>query len=102
MRLHTDIRVSVSGNVSSNDTDVDTNVALLSVAGTTAGDTGTTIQMMYGTFTIAANGAWIYTIDPAAFDQIMAGTDLPELIGYEVSDGMDSGFGLLSLNIRVI
>lgn len=94
--------VSVSGNVLSNDTDVDTNVALLSVAGTTAGDTGTTIQMSYGTFTIAASGAWTYTIDPAALDQIMAGTDLPELIGYEVSDGTDSGFGLLSLNIHVI
>ena len=61
---------SASGNVLANDSDPDIGDTIIvvgvqsgSVAGHVAGGVGTLIGGVYGTLTLAANGAWTYTLD---------------------------------------
>ena len=72
----------VTGNVLTNDTDVDTGDVL--TVTTTGGQTGT-----YGSVTIAANGAYSYTLNNAnpAVQALGVGQTLTETFNYTISDG---------------
>ena len=96
------IALHITGNVLTNDTDPDSPLSSLSVAGTTEGDVGTDIVLTYGTLVINADGTFDFELNPLALATITSGTILPEFIGYEVTDGESTGFGLLTLTINVI
>lgn len=95
-------RLHITGNVLTNDIDVDSPHASLEVSNTTEGSVGTDLLLTYGKLVINADGSFDFELDPAALANLTAGTILPEFIGYEVTDGEDSGFGLLTLTINVI
>ncbi len=77
-----DTAAPVAGNVLTNDTDVDTGDVL--TVTTTGGQTGT-----YGSVTIAANGAYSYTLNNAnpAVQALGVGQTLTETFNYSISDG---------------
>ena len=77
-----DTVAAIAGNVLTNDTDVDTG-DVLTVA-TTGAQAGT-----YGTVTIAANGAYSYTLNNgnAAVQALGVGQILTETFNYSISDG---------------
>src|SRR6185295_17085757 len=77
-----DTAAPVTGNVLTNDTDVDTGDVL--TVTTTGGQAGT-----YGSVTIAANGAYSYTLNNAnaAVQALGVGQTLTETFNYSISDG---------------
>ncbi|ARU88113.1 VCBS domain-containing protein [Pseudomonas sp. M30-35] len=55
--------VNPSGNVLSNDTDVDLNGEVLTVSAVTGGDIGSAFSGMYGSLTLNSDGSFTYTVD---------------------------------------
>lgn len=72
-----------TGSVLANDGDVDTgDLSELTVTVGTGARAGT-----YGTLTLAADGSWTYTLDPALSDAMVDGQTYVETFGYTVTDG---------------
>ncbi|WP_254509225.1 Ig-like domain-containing protein [Anatilimnocola floriformis] len=94
------IALMLSGNVLTNDTDADTGTTL-SVSSLGSGTVGQPIQMTYGDLTINSNGSFSYTIDPDLVDQFMAGQNLLETLAYNVSDGVLSDSGELTIDLHI-
>jgi len=87
-----------SGNVLSNDTDVETLTANLTVASVrtgssegagTAGTLGTALEGQYGSLTLAANGGYTYTVNNsnATVNALALNATLTDSFNYTVSDG---------------
>ena len=94
------IALMLSGNVLTNDTDVDAGTTL-SVSSLGSGTIGQSIQMTYGDLVVNANGSFTYTIDPDLVDQFMAGQDLLETLNYSVSDGLLTDSGTLTIDLHI-
>lgn len=104
--------VSLTGNVLGNDSDVDNGTVLTVVGATQAGSESTeavatgsgsfTVQGLYGTLTIFANGSYSYALydSAAAFQGLSAGEIAHDQFSYTVSDG-DGGFDTAVLSIAV-
>gem|GEM_PF-670163 len=104
---------NASGNVLTNDTDVDSNdtpslngiVASFrtgSIKGSgTAGTIGVALQGLYGSITFQANGTYSYVVDNAnpAVDSLDPGAFLTESFNYTVSDGALTDIGILTITI---
>ena len=90
-----DTAAPVTGNVVTNDTDVDTGDTL--TVTTTGAQTGS-----YGTVTIAANGAYSYALNNAnpAVQALGVGETLTETFNYSISDG-HGGTSTSTLTITV-
>ncbi|WP_431855228.1 VCBS domain-containing protein [Azospirillum sp.] len=86
-----DAAVAATGNVLTNDTDVDTG-ATRSVTGIafggTAGTVGTALTGGYGSLTLGSTGAWSYSIDNAnaAVQALAVGETLTETFTYTIAD----------------
>ncbi|WP_250530149.1 VCBS domain-containing protein [Caballeronia sp. ATUFL_F1_KS4A] len=83
--------VDPSGNVLANDTDADNDALHVVNVGTSAvaAGAGTTIRGAYGTLTMAADGAWHYTLDNTSPDiQALRTTSqtLQDVFSYTVAD----------------
>ena len=87
-----------TGNVLSNDTDVDNTAAQLSVTAVrlgstanagTAGTLGSALVGTYGSLTLSSTGAWTYTVDNTnpAVNALAAGGTLTDSFNYTLSDG---------------
>ncbi|WP_254512328.1 beta strand repeat-containing protein [Anatilimnocola floriformis] len=94
------IPVAVSGNVLTNDTDVDTAHALLAVSAQQSGTVGQEVQLTYGDLTINSDGSYTYTVDPALVDQIV--TDVDEVFSYTVSDGDLTDIATLTIHLQFV
>ena len=104
---------NASGNVLTNDTDVDSNdtpslngfVASFRTGATegsgTAGTIGVPLQGLYGSITFKDNGTYIYVVDNAnpAVDSLDPGAFLSESFNYTVSDGALTDIGILTVTI---
>ena len=102
---------NATGNVLTNDTDVDTPAANLTVSairlgGTegsgTAGTVGTALVGTYGTLTLNANGSYTYVVNNnnAAVQALAVGQTLTESFNYTVSDGSLSDIAVLTITIN--
>jgi len=92
----------VSGNVLSNDTDVDATDEL-TVSAVGGGDVGEPVIGTYGTLQLNADGTYSYTLDneKAAVQQLGAGQTATDQFSYTVSDG-HGGSAVATLTITVI
>ena len=104
---------NASGNVLTNDTDVDSNdtpslngvVASFRTGATkgsgNAGTIGVALQGLYGSITFQANGTYSYGVDNAnpAVDSLDPGAFLSESFNYTVSDGVLIDIGILTITI---
>jgi VCBS repeat-containing protein len=82
---------AVSGNVLTNDTDVDVEPLTVTSAGTYAGT--------YGTLALAADGSYTYTPNAAA-NGLAAGEVAQDVFGYTASDGTASDTATLTVTIN--
>lgn len=83
----TDAQGSVSGNVTSNDTDINSDtfqVSSVSYAGIPR-TINSTFATAYGSFVMQANGAWTYTVGPAG-RSLTVGQSATEVFSYRVTD----------------
>ncbi|MEJ8855603.1 VCBS domain-containing protein [Variovorax robiniae] len=88
--------VNPTGNViTANDTDVDTNGEALGIAsytfGATSGTLGAALTTSYGSFTLNADGSYVYTVDNnnAAVQALRTSTDtLTEVFTYTLTDAL--------------
>ncbi|MDC0148121.1 VCBS domain-containing protein, partial [Alphaproteobacteria bacterium] len=83
---------SVTGNVLTNDTDVDTG-SVLAASGYSVGDTSvitnavdTSLVGTYGTLTISADGSYSYVADQAAADALAVSVTASDVFTYEMKD----------------
>ena len=96
---------SASGNVLTNDTDVDdgdqANLAVSEVNGS-AGNVGMAIAGMYGALTLNADGSWTYGLDNGDPDTnaLARGESVSDVFSYTVADG-NGGFATTNLTIDV-
>lgn len=95
---------SVTGNVLTNDSDVDgdaLSVAGFSATGGAAGTLGTPFATAHGALTLAANGAYSFAIDPArpAVIALKAGQTATESFTYTASDGTVTESSTLTITI---
>jgi VCBS repeat-containing protein len=91
--------LSLSGNVLTNDSDIDSPSLLLSRAdGFTFAGTTPIIVQRTGTFTFNANGTFDYGLSQAAVDALGAGQSIYERVSVTVSDGSASAESRLALN----
>jgi VCBS repeat-containing protein len=93
-----------SGNVLTNDTDIDAGATLAVSAvqhGATAGTLGQALAGAHGTLTLAADGSYSYAVDEAdaAVQALAAGQSLTDSFSYAVSDGSLGATGLLTITI---
>jgi VCBS repeat-containing protein len=91
---------TVSGNVLTNDTDVDgPSLSVSAVAGGTVGVTRTTT---YGSIVINSNGSFTYTLDDnnATVNALAPGQMLTESFGYTASDGSLTSSSTLTVTIH--
>jgi large repetitive protein len=70
---------SITGNVLTNDTDIDAGAVL------TVADARTAVGT-YGSVTIGGNGSYTYTLDQAKADSLAAGAEFNEVFSYTVTD----------------
>lgn len=103
-----------TGNVLTNDTDVDDEASALvvtairtgSIAGAgTSGAVGSALIGTYGYLTLNSNGSWSYIIDNSnsAVNALAVGETLTEIFNYTVTDGSGVGLddiALLSITIK--
>ena len=100
-----------SGNVLTNDTDIDTLNSALTVTavrrgGTegagAAGTVGGTTNGQRGTLTLGANGAYTYTVDEndSAVQALKAGETIVDRFNYTVSDGSLTDIAVLTITIN--
>ena len=73
-----DVSSSVSGNVLDNDSDPDSDSLYASPV---------TANLTYGTLVISASGAYTYTLDDSALDNVDSGEDKLDSYTYTVTDG---------------
>ncbi|PJE01524.1 MAG: hypothetical protein CK429_35370 [Mycobacterium sp.] len=81
---------SVSGNVLNNDTDIDSqtlSIVRVDGAGGVRFDLPAVLQGFYGTLSIAADGAYTYTLDPARTQGLTPDTLATDTFSYSVTDG---------------
>ena len=83
---------AATGNVVTNDTDIDggaLSVTAVGVQAGAAGTVGTALAGKYGTLTLGSTGAWTYTANAANADvmALEAGDTLTEVFTYGISDG---------------
>ncbi|MBI1205753.1 MAG: hypothetical protein GC191_00535 [Azospirillum sp.] len=95
---------AATGNLLSNDSDVDSGAALTVAGisfGATAGTVGSALAGAYGALTVTADGGFSYTVDDAnaAVQALAAGASLSETFGYTVSDGNLTDSGVLTVTI---
>src|SRR5207248_1787828 len=95
---------NATGNVLTNDTDVDHTNAQLSVnevAGL-ARNVGNSVAGLHGAVTINATGSYTYVINNAdpAVDQLNSGGTLTDSFTYKVSDGA-GGFDTTTLTVTI-
>ncbi|WP_374482033.1 tandem-95 repeat protein, partial [Zoogloea sp.] len=96
-----------SGNVLTNDTDVDNGstkvVSAIRVGGTegagTAGSLGSGLDGSYGTLTLNTNGSYTYTVNETAANSLAAGTTVTDSFNYTVSDGSLTDTAVLSITV---
>ena len=92
---------SASGNVLSNDTDVDDDASLaVSSVNGDAGNVGVAVIGTYGSITIAADGSYTYTLDngDADTEALAAGASATDTFSYTVTDE----FGAISTTTLTI
>jgi VCBS repeat-containing protein len=79
---------TVSGNVTSNDTDVDGDTLTVAAVSGQPGLRGVSVAGTYGTFVINTNGAYTYalTSDDARVNALNDGQTLTDVIAYTVTD----------------
>ena len=84
-----DATVNATGNVLSNDTDVDTGavISLLNVSGSTS-NIGNAVSGNYGSFTINSNGSYSYAINNGngSVQALNVGQTLTDTISYTITD----------------
>jgi len=100
---------SGSGNVLTNDTDVDAGatrtVMVIRTGGTegsgTAGTVGSSLTGTYGSLTLNADGTYTYSVNNGngAVQALAAGTTLTESFNYTVSDGSLTDIAVLTITI---
>ena len=99
---------NATGNVLTNDTDVDGPIKTVSAVRTggiensgTAGIVGSALSGTYGSLTLNADGTYTYVIDnsKAAVQTLKAGGTLAESFNYTVSDGSLSDTAVLAITI---
>ncbi len=89
-----DLVLSASGNVLANDTDVDQGTVLaVTVPGVYAG--------LYGSLTLAAGGAYTYTLNngAAAVQALRGGETVADTFGYSASDGALTGAAHITVTV---
>jgi len=89
-----DTLLFASGNVLENDADADQGTTLeVETAGEFAG--------LYGTLTLAADGAWSYVLNNslAAVQALPQGASLTDAFAYSATDGLESALGKLVITI---
>ncbi|MCT6647311.1 VCBS domain-containing protein, partial [Enterococcus faecalis] len=76
------------GNVLDNDTDVDHGATLSVVAVNGLSNVGNAVAGPYGSITVAANGAWTYTLDDSDPDtnELASGETVTDVFNYTISD----------------
>ncbi|HVZ42274.1 MAG TPA: VCBS domain-containing protein [Ramlibacter sp.] len=93
-----------SGNVLTNDDDVDNSASELSVSAVNGagGNVGSEVAGSYGVVTIGADGTFTYSVDDEnpLVDALNAGDSLTDTFTYTVSDG-DGGFDSATLTISI-
>lgn len=82
---------SVSGNVLANDTDPEGDPLVVTTPGS--------IDGVYGTLTLGANGAYTYAPNPAA-NGLAAGETVQDVFNYSVSDGSQSDSATLTVTVN--
>ncbi|MDQ5914759.1 MAG: large repetitive protein, partial [Pseudomonadota bacterium] len=94
------------GNVADSDPEGNpitvTGVSAGTPASEPVGGVGTTISGLYGTLTIAANGAYTYTLDNAraTTQNLIAGQVATEVFTYKISDGTSTDTATITLLIN--
>lgn len=90
-----------TGNVLTNETGGNGTKTITAVSGT-AGNVGQTINGQFGTFNIAANGSFTYTLSNAntTVNALDSGQTLTDSIDYTVSDGISTDIGTLTITIQ--
>ncbi|MBF0272768.1 MAG: tandem-95 repeat protein [Magnetococcales bacterium] len=101
---------NATGNLLTNDTDVDTGATLTvtavrtgSVAGSgSAGTVGGSLSGSYGALTVTGTGAYTYVVDDAnaTVQALQAGQSLTESFNYTVSDGSLTSDAVLTITIQ--
>ena len=94
---------TATGNVLTNDTDIDTgDTQTVTAVNGAAGNVGTTLTGTYGTLNIASNGSYTYTLDntKSATQALTQGQAVSEVFTYTMRDagGLTSGSNL-TINI---
>ena len=95
-----DAATAITGNLLTNDTDIDTGTVL--TVATVGGGTATTLAGLYGTLVWNANGSYTYTLNNAnvRVQQLAMGQSLVESFLYTVSDGVSSVPSSLAITIQ--
>ncbi|MFA7351760.1 MAG: Ig-like domain-containing protein [Methylotenera sp.] len=92
-----------TGNVLTNDTDVDAgDTKTVSAVNGVASDVGTSIVTTYGTITIAANGAYTYTLDNTrpVTQALAQGQNVADVVSYTMRDATGAS-STTSLTINI-
>ncbi|MEO8417918.1 MAG: retention module-containing protein, partial [Methylophilaceae bacterium] len=90
------------GNVLANDNDPNNDILTVSQVNGVAGNVGSAVTGTYGSVSIAANGAYIYTLNNAAANvqALGAGQTVTDVFTYTASDG-NGGTASTSLTVTV-
>jgi VCBS repeat-containing protein len=91
-----------SGNVLTNDTDVDTGASLTVVGVNSAtANVGSTLTGTYGTITIGSNGAYTYTLTNTASNvqALNPGQVATDAFTYTMSDGIATSSSVITINV---
>src|SRR5207237_655156 len=88
----TEDTATVSGNVLTNDTDVDDGTTLAVAAPVTFAGT-------YGSLSLAADGSYTYTLNTAGVQHLAAGATVSDSFGYQATDGAVTSSATLVVTI---
>lgn len=96
---------SNTGDIVSNDTDVDDSASLsgsgsvVSSGTSNSSSIGSAVVGTYGTLTLNANGSYSYVSNQSAADDLKKGETGSDVFTYTVSDGTDTDTATLTINV---
>ncbi len=93
---------TVTGNVETNDTDIDGDTLVVGAVEGSAGNVGNAVVSTFGAFTINADGTYLYALDNdnATIQALGVGQSASDVINYTISDG-NGGTDTATLTITI-
>jgi VCBS repeat-containing protein len=92
---------SLTINLLANVTDPD-GPSTPTISGLLDAQSGLSYRGDYGQISVNANGTLTYSIDPTAIDELLSGDIVTELIGFEVTDGIDTTVSAIQVDLQIV